>query len=230
VNIKLGDKSLMRCGYGLQEEGVKFLGVIIDENLDWKLQVKNVIKKIGKGNYLLWRYRNKLSTNMKKTLYESFIRSHLTYCLTIWGSKKSRDLNELKKLLKKSWSKIGRRVQHTNSRLREHNILKLEDEIKIKEIKIIWRWIKNKLPLGLRYIITERLTLINLRNRCFIRSNLWKHDSIAYRLATRANKEIKDIEIARSKKGLAKKYKNKIISNDYNTECQTQNCFICGQN
>ncbi len=40
----------MRCGYGLQEEGVKFLGVMIDENLDWKLQIANIKKKIGKGN------------------------------------------------------------------------------------------------------------------------------------------------------------------------------------
>jgi len=42
--IKLGNENLMRCGYGLQEEGVKFLGIVIDENLDWKLQVKNVKK------------------------------------------------------------------------------------------------------------------------------------------------------------------------------------------
>ena len=45
INLKLGGKDLMRCGYGLQEEGVKFLGVTIDENLDWKLHIKSVKKK-----------------------------------------------------------------------------------------------------------------------------------------------------------------------------------------
>ena len=49
MNIKLGGKNLMRCGYGLQEEGVKFLGVTIDENLDWKLQVNNVKKRLERG-------------------------------------------------------------------------------------------------------------------------------------------------------------------------------------
>jgi len=88
LNIRLGNKNLQRCGYDQQEEGVKFLGVIIDENLEWKLQINNVKKKIGKGNYLLWRYRNRLSINMKKTIYESFVRSHLTYCITVWGGKK----------------------------------------------------------------------------------------------------------------------------------------------
>ena len=48
LNIMLGGQPLMRCGYGLQEEGVKFLGVIIDENLDWKLHV-NSIKKNREG-------------------------------------------------------------------------------------------------------------------------------------------------------------------------------------
>ncbi len=101
MNIRLGNRNLMRCGYGLQEEGVKFLGVLIDENLDWKLQVNLVKKKISKGNYILWRYRNKLTVNMKKTIYESFIRTHLTYCLSVWGAKKTGTLNELKNRSKK---------------------------------------------------------------------------------------------------------------------------------
>ncbi len=97
LTIKLDRKPLMRCGHGLQEEGVKFLGVTIDENLDWKIHVNQVKKKIGKGNYLLWRHKNKLSLNMKRTIYESFVRCHLTYCLAVWGAKKTATLTELKK-------------------------------------------------------------------------------------------------------------------------------------
>jgi len=55
----------------------------------------------------------------------------------------------------------------------------------------------------------------------------WKHDSIAYRLATLAIKEIKEIEIARSKKGLTKKFKQKLL-NDYTTgQCRIRNCRFC---
>jgi len=225
-NIKLGNKPLMRCGYGLQEEGVKFLGVIIDENLDWKLQISNIKKKIGKGNYLLWRYKNRTTLPMKKVIYESFIRTHLTYCLSVWGAKKSQSLTELKKAVKKSWTKIGQRRQHTNERLREHKILKLEDELRISEVKIIWRWEKKKIPQGLKEIIVEE-TGLNLRNRKFKRNHNWNQDSIAYRLANRAKNEIKEIEIAKSKKGLTKKYKNNICLVNFNTQCRIRNCFIC---
>ena len=226
VNIKLGGKTLMRCGYGMQEEGVKFLGVVIDENLDWKLQTKSVRKKIGKGNYLLWRYKNSLSLNMKKTIYESFVRTHITYCLPIWGAKKTADLTELKKAIKRVWSKIGIRRQHTNRRLIDHKILKLEDEIKLSEIKIIWRWLKDRLPRGLKDIITERRGR-NLRNRQFIRERTWRQDSIAYRLATRIRTEIDEIEVARSKKGLTKKYTKKCFLIDYAQPCRIRNCQNC---
>ncbi len=204
---------------------MKFLGVIIDENLDWKLQVNNVKKKIGKGNYLLWRYKKKLSLEMKKTIYECFIRSHLLYCLIVWGAKKSQQLTNLKSLLKKIWSKIGQRKVHTNQRLREHKILKLEDELKISELKVIWRWLNDKIPLGLKSIIVERQH--NLRNRSFVRELRWKQDSLSYRLASRANKEINELVIAKSKNGLKNKYKNKILLNEYAGECRIRNCFIC---
>ncbi len=82
---------------------------------------------------------------------------------------------------------------------------------KLLEIKMIWRWDKSKIPLGLRDIISERDNA-RLRNRHFERPREWKTDSIAYRLATRAIKEIKEIEVARSKKGLAKNIDKNVSS------------------
>jgi len=163
---------------------------------------------------------------MKRTIYESFVRSHITYCLAVWGAKRTGELMALKKQLKKVWSKIGQRNQHTNDRLIEHYILKLEDELKLREVKIIWRWEKKKIPLGLSNIITERNNRV-LRSRQFVREHNWKTDSIAYRLASRANHEIKEIEIARSKKGLCRKYKNNSILIDYVIPCRIRNCRFC---
>ncbi len=72
---------------------------------------------------------------MKKAIYESFIRLHLTYCLTVWGANKSQSITELNKLVKMSLTKIGMRKQDTNDRLRDHKILKLEDKIRIRKEK-----------------------------------------------------------------------------------------------
>ena len=228
ISLKLGNKRIMRCGYNLQEEGVKLLGVIIDENLDWKLQINNIKKKIGKGNYLLWRYKKLLSTNMSKTLYECFVRCHLTYCILVWGGKPSGNLTDLKKLIKRIWTKIGTRRQHTNTRLIEHGILKLEDELAMSEIKTVWRWEKNKIPNSLKSVITEKLTR-QLRNRQFESNVKWKPKSISRRLAVRAKTDIKEIEQCNTKNALKNKMKQRFL-NSYSTICNIRNCFICTNN
>ena len=65
----------------------------------------------------------------------------------------------------------------------ENKILKLDDELRTAEMKMIWRWEKKKIPLGLKNIITE-VDQNRLRHRKFIREANWKQDSISYRLAT----------------------------------------------
>jgi len=155
MRIQLDNNDVQRCGYNLQEEGVKLLGVTLDENLDWKLHVKNVTKKISKGNYLLWRYSKQLPISSKKTIYESFVRSHILYGLVAWGGAKQAVLNPLIKTLKKVWNKIGNHRMHTLNRLKKYSILSLKDEIILQESKYLWRWEKKILPRSLFNIITE---------------------------------------------------------------------------
>jgi len=225
IQIKLGNKNIMRCGYNLQEEGVKLLGITIDENLDWRLQTKAVMKKISKGNYLLWRYRKQLTPKMKKTIYESFVRCHLNYCNIVWGAKKSNNLTELNKTLKRIWKKIGTYNQHTNTRLLEHNIMKFNDEVALSEAKFIWRWNKKKLPNGITSIITEK-TERSLRGRKFLREPKWKMDSIASRLAIRANNEINFLDKFNTKTTFKKHYKEK-LKESYKIACRIRNCTLC---
>ncbi len=49
MNIKLNNLVIQRCGYGLQEESVRLLGIHIDENLDWSEHIRSVNKKNCKG-------------------------------------------------------------------------------------------------------------------------------------------------------------------------------------
>lgn len=65
IDIFLNGSKIMRCGYGLQEENVKFLGLHVDENLDWTCHIRIVIKKISKVHYLLWRYHKLGAATMK---------------------------------------------------------------------------------------------------------------------------------------------------------------------
>jgi hypothetical protein len=226
INIRINNVELQRSGYGLQEESVKLLGVEIDENLDWKRHIQAVMKKISKGNYLLWRHNKKLTVQMKKVIYESFVRCHLIYGITIWGGASKVNLKPLEQLLSKIWSKIGNRKMHTLNRLQQYKILKLEDELRIQESKLLWKWDSKKIPKSLTDIVTERNN--NLRGRRFNTQIYWKKGIIAERLAVRANKDIVKISKSKTKKSLSNLLKKETLQS-YAFNCRQRGCYICGE-
>ena len=225
ITLKLDGKNIMRCGSGLQEESVKLLGVHIDEDLNWKVHINNIVKKISKANYLLWRHGKKLNTPTKKVIYESFARSHMLYCLTVWGSAKNSIIKPLNSLLSKIWRKIGNLRQHTLNRLTEYNILKLEHELDIQESKLVWKWAKNKVPSSLKSLIIEKQS--NLRSRKFENARGSKLNSINYRLYKRATNSISTLDKFPSLKSLSNNLSKEIIRQQYSFNCRTRNCFIC---
>ena len=183
------------------------------------------MKKISKGNYLLWRHGKKMPIGLKKTIYECFIRCHVLYCLPVWGGAKQIALKPLNRMLHKSWAKIGKRKSHTLHRLGKHKILRLEDELSIQESKILWRWEKNKIPRSLTGIIKEKQD--GLRGRRFEQERNSKTNSIHNRLTKRANLFMPIISNYKSTHSLAINLKKEIIESTYDFNCTNRNCFIC---
>ena len=64
----------------------KVLGVILEDKLSWNPQVKNLLVKIKWNLGLLSRGRNLLSKQGLKNVYYANIFSHMSYCISIWGS------------------------------------------------------------------------------------------------------------------------------------------------
>ena len=64
----------------------KFLGVIVDDNLEWTQRVKNVLTKMKRNCNLMRLGKNLLSKHGLKTVYYAHVYSHLSYCILIWGS------------------------------------------------------------------------------------------------------------------------------------------------
>ena len=224
ITLKLNNTNIQRCGYGLQEESVKLLGIHIDENLDWGVHIKSVEKKIGKGNYLLWRHRKQLNAASKKILYESFVRCHLNYGLVLWGGAAKNKIVGLEKTVKKIYKKFGPRYMHTNERLSQNKILKFEDEKLLQECKFIWKWNNSKLPNSLRQIVEEKHD--RLWGRRFKMTRNLKNGSINIRLAKTATKHIQFISNHRSKESLSQALKQKALDS-YQTHCRIRNCFTC---
>ena len=73
----------------------KFLGVIIDNRLNWKEHIIYISGKISKGIGIILKARKHLDKDALKTLYYSFVYPYLCYCNHVWGNTYKTYLNKL---------------------------------------------------------------------------------------------------------------------------------------
>ena len=79
----------------------KFLGVIIDENLNWHCHINDVCRKLCKGYFIVKRASHVLSKYSLNMLYNSMYLPYISYCCEIWENVSTYALNEILSLQKK---------------------------------------------------------------------------------------------------------------------------------
>ena len=63
----------------------KFLGVTIDENLNWNAHINQLTKKLASCTGILNRIKVSIPAYLHKDLYHTLFESHLVYGITVWG-------------------------------------------------------------------------------------------------------------------------------------------------
>ena len=122
VQIFLNDLSIKR------EYTIKYLGITIDCNLNWKSHVAEISKKIKRNIGVICKLRNFVNSHILKNLYYSLIYPYLIYGIVAWGNTYTSSTNPLfllqKKLIITTFSDY---LDHTNSIFLALNILKFQD-------------------------------------------------------------------------------------------------------
>ena len=95
IKMKLSKKRLY------PSKSVKYLGVKIDENLNWKDQTNDIVAKLNRANALLYKIRNYVSFNTLKAIFVAIFDSHTNYANLIWGQNPNSKL-KITTLQKKS--------------------------------------------------------------------------------------------------------------------------------
>ena len=68
------------------KSSVKFLGVMLHENISWKDHIKTIEKKLAKNIGLLYRTKPYHDKTSLKAIYFSFIHLYLNYASIAWAS------------------------------------------------------------------------------------------------------------------------------------------------
>ena len=93
---------------------MKFLGVLLDDNLSWKEHMKYLEDKLVKNIGLMYRAKPFIDKESLLALYYSYIHLYLNYANLAWGS---TYLTNLKKL--RSQQKHAIRIDHNETKF-EH--------------------------------------------------------------------------------------------------------------
>ena len=119
----------------------KFLGIYIDENLNWKRHVSEIYARVSKSVGMLNRVKKFLSKACLKMLYDSFILSQIVYCNIIWGWASNTTLEKLKILQKRAVRIINHSQyrESTKQIFKSLNILKLVDLHRLQVLLFIFK-------------------------------------------------------------------------------------------
>ena len=79
----------------------KFLGVVIDEKLNWSPHIRKLSKKLACSTGILNTIKNNIPEDLYKDLYHTLFESHLAYGITIWGGVSKNKLWPIFKTQKK---------------------------------------------------------------------------------------------------------------------------------
>ena len=92
----------------------KYLGVLIDEYLNFNHHCEYVSKKLSRALFCLNRIKNTINRQALKTLYYALFQSHLLYCNIVFNCTSQSNLNKIITLQKKAIRSI------TNSPYNSH--------------------------------------------------------------------------------------------------------------
>jgi hypothetical protein len=93
INLRIDDQYISKVEY------TKFLGVFIDQNLNWFFYIEHICNKIVKNVSTIYRTKHKL-TKTAWYLYNSLIDPQINYCIEIWGNVPDNKLNKISTLQK----------------------------------------------------------------------------------------------------------------------------------
>ena len=83
------------------KEFVKYLGILIDNNLSWKHHIDHIVIKISRAIGLISKLRHFVPKHTLINIYRSLIAPYLSYGLMVWGQACKSYLDKLLKLQKR---------------------------------------------------------------------------------------------------------------------------------
>ena len=147
---------------------IKFLGIILDENLTWNLHINEICNKLKRYFHIFYNIRHLLSKDNIKTKYYALIYSGIKYGISVYGQASNIKLNKVQKLQNQLLKVLsGKKFRFPTDELHdEFELLTVKDISEQEILTFVHNFFSNNLPPvfdGYFETLTSRLNR-NTRN------------------------------------------------------------------
>ena len=130
---------------------IKYLGILLDPNLSWRVHITELCKKLSRGVGMLSKIQKLCPNDVLKSLYYSLFHSHMSYGISIWGVANSTLMEKVFLLQKRAIRIITNSdfLAHTDPLFSELGILKVNDIFIQKLSSLMWDYDHGVIPKSL---------------------------------------------------------------------------------
>ena len=140
--VKFGKGLIQRVKF------IRFLGVLLDENVSWKHHLSELSKKLARTCGILSKTRHLLPTNILICLFNSLFMSFLSYGIIVWGQTFPSFIEPIFILQKRAVRTISAQPLYSNSAVifRDLNLLRLSDVFILKLMTFVYESVHKLSP------------------------------------------------------------------------------------
>lgn len=216
----------------------KFLGVYIDQRLNWKYHINHKNNQLSRNIGVISRLKNFLPCKTLQIIYNSIIMPHLSYGAIAWGNTSKREIKRMSSLQKRAIRIIHKKNfnSHTGPLFKLTNSPNLEDLYVLQCCKLVHKKINQTLHPN----IAKFLSTVNETHNYPTRHS---HNIRPHRTSTNLSKQLLSIKVAPIWNALPEQLKsatnislptftNKLkeyLISKYPTSCTLYNCFVCNR-
>ena len=148
----------------------RFLGVIVDEKLNWSKHIKTLHSKMSRYVGVMYKIKRYLPLKARLNIYHSFVQSHINYCALVWGFTTKSNIDTLFAKQKKGVRAVmpgfvnyqyrdGNLPDHTKHSFSKYNILTVHGVIVLNALLFLHkvRHFPRSLPPSLTNTIPDNI-------------------------------------------------------------------------
>lgn len=231
LNLLLDGHALEQIGTEHSKKSAKFLGVLLDDNLNWIEHINMVANKLRKTLYTLNSIRDILPIKTKIQIYNSLFKPHIDYCLVIWGN--SLNIKPIELLQKRAIRTVfgKKRFAHAEPLLKRAKILNIKDSYTLACHAYMRKVAFREAPSSICSIFPfhyRRRRWVNVFDEHFPASDFWNRSPI-FSLPKLWNRSGLPKELNVSMLTFKTRIKEVLLGRYY-SECVVQDCAPCFMN